>query len=93
MRFCEDKSSTKKENDIIKHDLYSVENNKVCNVYLTSTPASAGITLKAVRNNIFSPDSQDHKSVSPITRSTQRMTRAMQVCILFIFQFKLLYNV
>jgi hypothetical protein len=38
---------------------------------VTSTPACVALH--------FTPDEQDRKSMSPITRSTQRMTRAMQV--------------
>ncbi|XP_044263138.1 rho GTPase-activating protein 19 isoform X2 [Tribolium madens] len=37
---------------------------------ITSTPACVALH--------FTPDEQDRKSMSPITRSTQRMTRAMQ---------------
>ncbi|XP_050303614.1 rho GTPase-activating protein 19 isoform X1 [Anthonomus grandis grandis] len=42
--------------------------------YLTSTPACL---LNRV-DNVFTPDDQDRKSMSPITRSAQRMPRAMQ---------------
>ncbi|XP_019879645.1 rho GTPase-activating protein 19-like isoform X2 [Aethina tumida] len=48
-----------------------------CNNYLTSTPAC--VPLRACPDLIFTPEDQDRKSMSPITRSTQRMTRAMQV--------------
>ncbi|CAH1119292.1 unnamed protein product [Phaedon cochleariae] len=46
---------------------------KVC---VTSTPAC--VPMRACRENLFTPDQQSPKSMSPITRSTQRMTRAMQ---------------
>lgn len=51
------------------------------NMYLTSTPAC--LPLRACQDIMFTPNDQDRKSMSPITRSTQRMTRAMQVCIYF----------
>ncbi|KAJ8985780.1 hypothetical protein NQ317_014433 [Molorchus minor] len=46
---------------------------KLC---MTSTPAC--LSLKACADIAFTPEEQDRKSMSPITRSTQRMTRAMQ---------------
>lgn len=46
-------------------------------VYITSTPAC--LPIRARPNMIFTPEEQERKSMSPITRSTQRMTRAMQV--------------
>lgn len=58
------------------------DNNRACNVYLTSTPAC--LPLRACSDINFTPEGQGRKSMSPITRSTQRMTRAMQVCIYFI---------
>ncbi|CAH0553934.1 unnamed protein product [Brassicogethes aeneus] len=44
--------------------------------YLTSTPAC--LSLRACPDLLFTPEEQGRKSMSPITRSTQRMTRAMQ---------------
>lgn len=61
-------------------DLSISDNNQACNIYLTSTPAC--LPLKACTEIDFTPEGQDRKSMSPITRSTQRMTRAMQVCII-----------
>ncbi|KAG5885773.1 hypothetical protein JTB14_031209 [Gonioctena quinquepunctata] len=46
------------------------------NVYLTSTPAC--LPMRACPDIVFTPEEQNRKSMSPITRSTQRMTRAMQ---------------
>lgn len=50
----------------------------VCNNYLTSTPAC--VPTHACPDILFTPD-QDRKSMSPITRSTQKMCRAMQVSL------------
>ncbi|XP_022904224.1 rho GTPase-activating protein 19-like isoform X1 [Onthophagus taurus] len=51
----------------------SGENGKPLN-YLTSTPA-----CRQLRNDLlFTPENQDRKSMSPITKSTQHMSRAMQ---------------
>lgn len=47
--------------------------------YLTSTPA--GLPLRACSDN-FTPVCLGRKSMSPITRSTQRMCKAMQVIII-----------
>lgn len=63
-------------------DLSIIDNNPSCNMYLTSTPAC--LPLRACSDIDFTPEGQDRKSMSPITRSTQRMTRAMQVCISFL---------
>lgn len=60
-------------------DLSISDNNQACNMYLTSTPAC--LPIKACSEINFTPEGQDRKSMSPITRSTQRMTRAMQVGI------------
>ncbi|KAJ8962003.1 hypothetical protein NQ314_005785 [Rhamnusium bicolor] len=57
-------------------DLSINEGEKACNMYLTSTPAC--FPLRACPDIIFTPEDQDRKSMSPITRSTQRMSRAMQ---------------
>lgn len=43
--------------------------------YLTSTPACRPLLNG---NDVFTPEGQNRKSMSPITRSTQRMPRAMQ---------------
>ncbi|RZC31864.1 RhoGAP domain containing protein, partial [Asbolus verrucosus] len=43
---------------------------------VTSTPAC--VTRHTCPDLTFTPEGQDRKSMSPITRSTQRMTRAMQ---------------
>lgn len=59
-------------------DVSITESNPMCNKYLTSTPAC--LPLRACSDIDFTPEGQDKKSMSPITRSTQRMTRAMQVC-------------
>lgn len=63
-------------------DLSITENNPTCNMYLTSTPAC--LSLRACSDIDFTPEGQDKKSMSPITRSTQRMTRAMQVCCVLV---------
>lgn len=55
----------------------SIEDNKSYKLCITSTPAAT--MLRNCPEIIFTPDEQDRKSMSPITRSTQRMTRAMQV--------------
>lgn len=57
------------------------DNTQACTMYLTSTPAC--LPLRACSDIDFTPEGQDRKSMSPITRSTQRMTRAMQVGIYF----------
>ncbi|KAJ8920411.1 hypothetical protein NQ315_005277 [Exocentrus adspersus] len=56
-------------------DLSMDEENNSCKVYITSTPAC--LSVRACTDVIFTPEG-DRKSMSPITRSTQRMTRAMQ---------------
>lgn len=45
--------------------------------YLTSTPA--GLPLRQCKDINFTPVGSTRKSMSPITRSTQRMCKAMQV--------------
>lgn len=45
--------------------------------YLTSTPA--GLPLRPIKDVDFTPVCSGRKSMSPITRSTQRMCKAMQV--------------
>lgn len=45
--------------------------------YLTSTPA--GLPLRPNKDVDFTPVCSGRKSMSPITRSTQRMCKAMQV--------------
>lgn len=62
-------------------DMSLIDTNQPCNIYLTSTPAC--LPIRACSDIDFTPEGQDRKSMSPITRSTQRMTRAMQVCIFF----------
>nr|XP_023013315.1 rho GTPase-activating protein 19 [Leptinotarsa decemlineata] len=57
-------------------DLSISGDNIVQDIYLTSTPAC--LPLRACPDIVFTPEAQDRKSMSPITRSTQRMTRAMQ---------------
>ncbi|XP_017779598.1 PREDICTED: rho GTPase-activating protein 19 [Nicrophorus vespilloides] len=62
-------------------DLSSDDVMGVYNTYLTSTPACvprAPTTMPNAELLVFTPDDQDRKSMSPITRSTQRMSRAMQ---------------
>ncbi|KAF7281613.1 hypothetical protein GWI33_004477 [Rhynchophorus ferrugineus] len=44
--------------------------------YLTSTPACR--PLLSYRNEVFTPEDENRRSMSPITRSAQRMPRAMQ---------------
>lgn len=44
---------------------------------LTSTPAY--VPFKTCHDILFTPENQERKSMSPITRSTQHMCRAMQV--------------
>ncbi|KAK9878393.1 hypothetical protein WA026_021701 [Henosepilachna vigintioctopunctata] len=46
------------------------------NLYLTSTPAC--LPIHSCMESLFTPEECDRKSMSPITRSTHRMTRAMQ---------------
>lgn len=58
---------------------------KLSNSYLTSTPAHA-LRCECSSNVVFTPQDHERKSMSPITRSTQRMPKAMQVR----FSFKLL---
>lgn len=58
-------------------DLNFDESGQSCKVYVTSTPAC--LPLRTRTDMIFTPEEQERKSMSPITRSTQRMTRAMQV--------------
>lgn len=53
-------------------DLTSEDDVLFNNSYLTSTPACFPLY------SCFTPEGSDRKSMSPITRSTQRMTRAMQ---------------
>ncbi|XP_030759031.1 rho GTPase-activating protein 19 isoform X1 [Sitophilus oryzae] len=45
--------------------------------YLTSTPACRP-PLLSYRNDVFTPENENRRSMSPITRSAQRMPRAMQ---------------
>lgn len=60
------------EPDVVMDDLDLVRNS-----YLTSTPAC--LTTHACPDVVFTPEDHGRKSMSPITRSTQRMCRAMQV--------------
>lgn len=46
---------------------------------LTSTPAC--VNLHACSDVLFTPEEQGRRSMSPITRSTQRMCKAMQVML------------
>lgn len=46
---------------------------------LTSTPAC--VPFRSCHNVLFTPENQERKSMSPITRSTQHMCRAMQVSV------------
>lgn len=48
---------------------------------LTSTPAC--VNLHACTDVLFTPEEQGRRSMSPITRSTQRMCKAMQVMGVF----------
>ncbi|KAK5650333.1 hypothetical protein RI129_001362 [Pyrocoelia pectoralis] len=53
-------------------------NHKECdyNVYLTSTPAC--VAKRMYPELVFTPEEQGRKSMSPITQSAQRMSKAMQ---------------
>ncbi|XP_065169690.1 rho GTPase-activating protein 19 isoform X1 [Atheta coriaria] len=65
--------------DSIKRSLSEPElstDDALRNTYLTSTPAC--VPLRDIPEIVFTPEDQDRKSMSPITRSTQRMCRAMQ---------------
>lgn len=58
-------------------DLTVEDDNRVCNTkYLTSTPAC--LPTHTCPDVIFTPN-KDRESMSPITRSAQKMCRAMQV--------------
>ncbi|KAF5273462.1 hypothetical protein FQA39_LY07479 [Lamprigera yunnana] len=48
----------------------------MCNTYITSTPACAA--KRICPKLIFTPEDQGRKSMSPITQSAQRMSKAMQ---------------
>lgn len=72
---CEHQSNLNEVKHCVSNpDLSTDENIQIPNSYLTSTPAVALINC----SNIFTPEDQDRKSMSPITRSTQGMSRAMQ---------------
>lgn len=62
---------------ISEPDLSSDEIQRPCNSYMTSTPAC--VPRYACSEAIFTPEDHERRSMSPITRSTQRMPRAMQV--------------
>ncbi|KAF2880105.1 hypothetical protein ILUMI_26062, partial [Ignelater luminosus] len=57
-------------------NLSTDQSERICNSYLTSTPAC--VPLCACPDMSFTPQDQNRKSMSPITRSTQRMSKAMQ---------------
>ncbi|KAK4883467.1 hypothetical protein RN001_006786 [Aquatica leii] len=51
-----------------------------CNTYITSTPACAA--KRICPELMFTPEDQGRKSMSPITQSAQRMSKAMQESIM-----------
>lgn len=53
------------------------------NNYVTSTPAC--VSLRPCCDALFKSEDRERKSMSPITRSTQHMSRAMQVKYFSIF--------
>ncbi|GJQ74447.1 hypothetical protein Trydic_g21317 [Trypoxylus dichotomus] len=69
-----------KENDKVNHyvddSIDEKLGSRLTSDCLTSTPAC--VTFKTCHEILFTPKDQERKSMSPITRSTQHMCRAMQ---------------
>ncbi|KAJ8953155.1 hypothetical protein NQ318_017182 [Aromia moschata] len=73
---CNSEMKRNSRRSLSEPDLSKDEDTGEFKVYLTSTPAC--MPMRACPEIVFTPEEQDRKSMSPITRSTQRMTRAMQ---------------
>ncbi|KAB0802906.1 hypothetical protein PPYR_05092 [Photinus pyralis] len=54
----------------------SIHKERECSMYVTSTPAC--VSKRMYSELVFTPEEQGRKSMSPITQSAQRMSKAMQ---------------
>lgn len=82
----------KMDNKTIEDEKENTYNTPKSLAYLTSTPAIGAFAATILRAstsssnyNAFTPDNPIRKSMSPITRSTHRMTKAMQVSLILLF--------